>query len=92
MAIAQIERLLKQSGGFGCYLSIGADFADWQATLRSYELISQYVMPHFKWQIAPPKASYDRIVQAGDKFTSATAHAIEKAIKEYDAGQGKEKK
>jgi limonene 1,2-monooxygenase len=34
MAIAQIERLLKQSGGFGCYLSLGADFADWRAALR----------------------------------------------------------
>ena len=92
MAIAQIERLLKQSGGFGCYLTIGADFADWQATLRSYELISQYVMPHFKGQIAAPQASYDRIIKAGDKFTSATAHAIEKAIKEYDASQEKDTK
>lgn len=91
MAIAQIERLQKQSGGFGCYLTIGADFADWQATLRSYELISQYVMPHFKGQSAAPQASYDRIINAGDKFTSATAHAIEKAIKEYDGGQGKRK-
>jgi limonene 1,2-monooxygenase len=85
MAIAQIDRLRKQSGGFGCYLTIGADFADWQATLRSYELISQYVMPHFKGQSAPPQASYDRVIGAGDKFVSATAHAIEKAISEYSA-------
>ncbi|MBM4255366.1 MAG: LLM class flavin-dependent oxidoreductase [Deltaproteobacteria bacterium] len=92
MAIAQIKRIQKQSGGFGCYLTIGADFADWQATLRSYELISQYVMPHFKGQSAPPQASYDRIIKAGGKYVSATAHAIEKAIKEYDAGQGKGKK
>lgn len=85
MAIAQIERLLKQSGGFGCYLTIGADFADWEATLRSYELISRYVMPHFKGQLTPPQASYDRVIGAGDKYVSATAHAIEKAIGEYAA-------
>ncbi len=88
MAIAQIERLQKQSGGFGCYLTIGADFADWEQTLRSYELISRYVMPHFKGQLAPPQASYDRVIGAGDKFISATAHAIEKAIKEYSAERG----
>ena len=83
MAIAQIERLQKQSGGFGCYMAIGADFADWRGTLRSYELISQYVMPHFKGQSAPPQASYDRVIGAGDRYISATAHAIEKAIGEY---------
>lgn len=83
MAVAQIERLLKQSNGFGCYLTIGADFADWEQTLRSYELISRYVMPHFKGQIAPPQVSYDRVIGAGDKYVSATARAIEKAISEY---------
>ncbi len=87
MAIAQIERLQKQSGGFGTYLTIGADFADWAGTLRSYELIAQYVMPHFKGQIAAPQASYDRILDAGGKFAAATAHAIEKASNEYAAEQ-----
>ena len=85
MAIAQIERLQKQSGGFGTYLTIGGDYADWAGTLRSYELIAQYVMPHFKGQAAAPQASYDRIVGAGGKFAAATAHAIEKASSEYAA-------
>ncbi|MGE0825981.1 MAG: LLM class flavin-dependent oxidoreductase [Candidatus Binatia bacterium] len=89
MAVAQIERLMQQSGGFGCYLTIGADFADWAATLRSYELLAQYVMPHFKGQIAAPQASYDRVIKSGDKYIAATAHAIEKAIREYNAEQGK---
>ena len=85
IAIAQIERLQKQSGGFGTYLTIGADYADWAGTLRSYELIAQYVMPHFKGQTAAPQASYDRIVRADGKFAAATAHAIEKASNEYAA-------
>jgi alkanesulfonate monooxygenase SsuD/methylene tetrahydromethanopterin reductase-like flavin-dependent oxidoreductase (luciferase family) len=50
MAIAQIQRLVDESGGFGCYLFLGADLADWKATLRSYELFAQYVMPHFQGQ------------------------------------------
>ena len=51
MAIAQIQRLIDQSGGFGAYLVFGGDLADWGATLRSYELIAQYVMPHFQDQL-----------------------------------------
>jgi limonene 1,2-monooxygenase len=35
MAIEQIERLVDKTGGFGAYLVLGADLADWSATLRS---------------------------------------------------------
>jgi alkanesulfonate monooxygenase SsuD/methylene tetrahydromethanopterin reductase-like flavin-dependent oxidoreductase (luciferase family) len=48
-AIEQIETLWKQSnGGFGGYLTMHHDFANPAATKRSYELIAQYVMPHFQ--------------------------------------------
>jgi len=47
-AIAQIRRLEVQSGGFGCYLVVDTNWADWQAKQRSYELIARYVMPVFQ--------------------------------------------
>jgi limonene 1,2-monooxygenase len=47
-AIAQIERLEKQSGGFGCYLSLDHNWADWDKKKRSYELIARHVFPHFQ--------------------------------------------
>ena len=47
-AVAQIERLSKQSnGGFGCYLLLAHEWANPRATHRSYELISQHVFPQF---------------------------------------------
>jgi limonene 1,2-monooxygenase len=46
--IAQIERLDKQSGGFGCFLQLAHNWANWEATQRSYEMIARYVMPHFQ--------------------------------------------
>jgi limonene 1,2-monooxygenase len=46
--IAQIERLEKQSGGFGCFLQLAHNWANWGATKRSYELIARYVMPRFQ--------------------------------------------
>ncbi|MCV6584746.1 MAG: LLM class flavin-dependent oxidoreductase [Marinibacterium sp.] len=49
MAIAQIDRLMKQSnGGFGAYLMLAHNWADPAATLKSYELIARDVMPHFQ--------------------------------------------
>jgi limonene 1,2-monooxygenase len=45
--VRQVERLWTQSGGFGCWLDLAHNWADVQATWRSYELIARYVMPHF---------------------------------------------
>lgn len=46
--IAQIEALWKQSGGFGGYLCMHHDFANPEATKRSYELMAQEVFPRFQ--------------------------------------------
>ena len=41
-AIAQLERLHSQSGGFGCFLQMAHNWADWAQTQRSYELIARH--------------------------------------------------
>ncbi|MDV6284517.1 LLM class flavin-dependent oxidoreductase [Rhodococcus jostii] len=58
-AIAQIERLQNQSGGFGSYLLIHHEWARHEATLRSYELFADFVKPRFQ-------GSVDRLLQAKD--------------------------
>ncbi|WP_205528359.1 LLM class flavin-dependent oxidoreductase [Desertimonas flava] len=90
MAIAQIQRLIDQSGGFGTYLVFGGDLADWPATLRSYELFAQYVMPHFQDQLAPPQQSYDWIVGTNHQFVLQTLHAIDKSRQDYAAERGED--
>ncbi|MDX2236206.1 MAG: LLM class flavin-dependent oxidoreductase [Hyphomonadaceae bacterium] len=47
-AVAQIERLEKQSGGFGAFLQMAHNWADFEATKRSYELMARYVFPKFQ--------------------------------------------
>ena len=49
-ACEQIERLQKQSGGFGCYMTLAHEWANPFATKRSYELIAQRVFPQFQGQ------------------------------------------
>jgi limonene 1,2-monooxygenase len=84
MAIAQLERLQDKTGGFGAYLFLGADLANWQATKDSYELFAYEVMPHFTGQAGPVQASYDRIVGAGSKWVDATLGAQLNEIARYE--------
>ena len=58
-AIAQIERLLAQSGGFGTFLINGGYWGDLDATLRSYEIFANRVIPHFNGQLAAPTRSFE---------------------------------
>lgn len=49
MAVTQIQRLMDQSdGGFGCYMFMQHDWANWEATQRHYELFARHVMPAFQ--------------------------------------------
>ena len=83
MAIAQIERLQEKSGGFGCYLFLGADFADWRATRRNYELFAEAVMPHFTGQLEPVQTTYDLIMSGGSTYVDATLNAQFASIAQY---------
>jgi limonene 1,2-monooxygenase len=84
MAIEQIQRLVDKTGGFGTYLFLGADLADFPQTLRSYELFANEVMPHFQGQLAAPQASYDLVCGQGTKWVDATLGAQLTAIAAYE--------
>ncbi|MCH9838942.1 LLM class flavin-dependent oxidoreductase, partial [bacterium] len=84
MAVKQIKRLQEKTGGFGCYMMMGADFAPWQATKDSYELFAYEVMPHFTGQATPAQVSYDKIVDAGTRWVDATLGAQLTEIGKYE--------
>jgi limonene 1,2-monooxygenase len=84
MAIEQIERVKEKTGGFGAFLMMGADFADWHQTLRHYELFAEQVIPAVNGQLAPAQASYDRVVGAGNRWVDATLGAQLTAIAAYE--------
>lgn len=58
-AVAQIERLQEQSGGFGAFLQMAHNWADFEETKRSYELFARYVMPKFQGLNENREASLD---------------------------------
>ncbi len=58
-AIAQIERLQNQSGGFGAFLQMAHNWADFDNTKKSYELMARYVFPKFQELNVNREASLD---------------------------------
>ncbi|GAA0920117.1 LLM class flavin-dependent oxidoreductase [Pseudonocardia zijingensis] len=85
-AAAQVQRLVDQSGGFGAMLLLAHEWANPQATRRSYELIAQHVMPRFQGQA---QATLDAKARASDarsghaeQQVAAVAHMTEKYQKE----------
>jgi len=82
-AIAQIERLQAQSGGFGTYLCMGHEWADTAATRHSYELLARYVAPHFQDSARTTTASRDWAAENRPEFIGAAGNAIMSAIQKH---------
>jgi limonene 1,2-monooxygenase len=86
-AAAQVERLVNQSdGGFGAMLLLAHEWANPEATRRSFELIAQHVMPRFQGQAQPTLDAKARATQVrsghADQQNAAVAHMTEKYQKE----------
>jgi limonene 1,2-monooxygenase len=86
-AIAKIQSLVDESGGFGTFLLFGHDWASPEATKHSFELFAQYVMPHFTGQLDAPAASCEWVTGSGGEFVNRAINAITKAIVDHAAEQ-----
>ena len=90
MAIAHIEGLLEQTGGFGSFLLTIGDWGGREGQLRSIDLIARKVIPHFSGQLAAPRAAWAEMKAdaaqlkatiRGAQALAAERHAAEKAAK-----------
>jgi len=84
MARAQINRLIEKSGGFGTYLLMGVDWANYPATERSHQLFAEEVIPHFNGSLTPMATSFEDVMGQGYKGAQVTAAAQESFRAEYD--------
>jgi limonene 1,2-monooxygenase len=85
-AVAQIERLVRQSnGGFGAYLQVAQDWAATEAKLRSYELFARHVAPRFQGQAAATLDSKARARAARPELAEDNMRAVEAATAKYEA-------
>ena len=91
-AIAQIERLQTQSGGFGCLLQMAHEWADRDATLRSYELFARYVIPRFQGSTTGTTRSRDWAAENRPTFIGAAISAIQTEIVRHSEEQEKKQR
>jgi len=85
MAVAQLERLEAQSGGFGTFLLMAHEWADREATIHSYELFAREVAPHFQGSLPSLVDSRDWAAENRPEFIGAVGGAIMQAISDHAA-------
>jgi limonene 1,2-monooxygenase len=90
MVAAQVDRLWQQSnGGFGAYLMLAHNWANFEATKRSYELIAREVFPQFQGHAASTTRAADRAAAARPELAAIHSKAVEAAQAKYDAEKAK---
>jgi limonene 1,2-monooxygenase len=89
-AIARIQQLVDQSGGFGCFLLMAHNWANWDATKKSYEMIARYVMPHFQGMNVNREASMNWVRENRKDFTAQSRMAVGARIASHIAEKGGE--
>jgi limonene 1,2-monooxygenase len=83
-AIAQIDRLVAQSGGFGTYLLQANDLASPAATRYSYELFARHVMPHYQDAIDSRLESEAFARSIRPEMFARQAKAVEQEVARYE--------
>jgi limonene 1,2-monooxygenase len=78
--IAQIDRLEQQTGGFGAFLVTTHDWANREATHRSFDLIARYVMPRFQDTNAWTRRSMEWVQENRTPFLAAATQGMLEAI------------
>jgi limonene 1,2-monooxygenase len=82
-ARAQVQRMWDQSGGFGCMLQMGHEWANPAATKRSAELFAAEVMPHFQGQAQPTLDAAARASDAREGLAESQNQAVAHMTQKY---------
>jgi limonene 1,2-monooxygenase len=82
-AIATIEKLSAKTGGFGTFLFLAHNCADWQATQRSYELFAEHVIPACRRMNVGRQDSIGWVGQNSEQLFGAMQQATREAIAKY---------
>jgi limonene 1,2-monooxygenase len=82
-AIVQLERLQEQSGGFGCFLQLAHNWADWERTQKSYELWARYVAPHFRGASANREGSIQWARENVNELMGAAMNAAQQMFMKH---------
>ncbi|MDO8837937.1 MAG: LLM class flavin-dependent oxidoreductase [Parvibaculum sp.] len=89
-AIAQIERLKQQSGGFGCFMQLAHNWADFDNTKKSYEMMARYVFPKFQETNVNREASLEWARTNRETFMGQAMMAVGSRVAQHIEKKGTE--
>jgi limonene 1,2-monooxygenase len=84
-AIDQIRRLEKKVPDFGCLLMLEKNWASFENTKRSHELLARYVLPAINGQNANRQKSFDWAREGREGFVEVFAAATQRAFAKHEA-------
>lgn len=87
-AVAQLRRLWDKTGGFGVFLQLAHNWADWDATRKSYELFARYVTPLLSGANRARGESLAWARENSERFMSQTVAAAQAAFAKHAAESG----
>ena len=86
--VAAIRNLQTITGGFGVVLGFAHDWADREATMRSWELVARYVVPEINGWVRPQQASAQYVAdRKGELMAGASAAVMSKIMSHQGAAQ-----
>lgn len=87
--VAAIGNLYQLTGGFGCVIGFAHDWANHDATRRSWDLVARYVMPEINGQLRNLRASAQFLTENQGDLMKAASQAVMAKIRStpgaYDA-------
>ncbi|QNE32700.1 LLM class flavin-dependent oxidoreductase [Sphingomonas sp. NBWT7] len=89
-AVRQIERLRDQSGGFGAFLMMDHNWAEWENKKKSFELIARYVIPEVNGENANRQASIDWAAANRPRFIGEAQAAVGARLADHINRKGTE--
>jgi limonene 1,2-monooxygenase len=78
--VAMIRQLQETTGGFGVVLGFAHDWANREATLRSWELFARYVVPEINGYLRPMRDSAEYVTNNKSELMAGAVGAIMEAI------------
>ena len=85
--IAAIRHLQDITGGFGVVLGFAHDWANKEATTRSWEMVSRYVIPALNGSFRPMQASADYVEANKTALIAGASAAVMQKIMAHEGAQ-----
>jgi limonene 1,2-monooxygenase len=85
--VTTIRNLQEITGGFGVVLGFAHDWANYEATLRSWELFARYVIPELNGYTVNQKASAEYLAAHRQELMAGRAESIRATVKGNEKAQ-----